>query len=118
MKRKREVLLIPIFFVIVLIIIGVSYFMLMEGWSLVDAFYFVIMTITTVGYGDLVPTHDTSKIVTAIFALMSIPIVLMTVSLLVENYFEGQINRMEERLKEVIAKEKQIEQEIEAETKG
>ena len=34
---------------------------------MVDALYFVIVTITTVGYGDLVPLTDKAKIFTVFF---------------------------------------------------
>jgi len=33
----------------------------------VDALYFVTVTLTTVGYGDLLPTTDSSKLVTCVF---------------------------------------------------
>ena len=42
-------------------------FGLWEEWSMVDALYFVIVTITTVGYGDLVPLTDKAKIFTVFF---------------------------------------------------
>jgi potassium channel subfamily K len=40
---------------------------LWEALSMVDALYFVIVTITTVGYGDLVPLTDKAKIFTVFF---------------------------------------------------
>lgn len=46
---------------------GVVYYMQMEDWSFVDALYFVTVTLTTVGYGDLLPTTDSSKLVTCGF---------------------------------------------------
>ena len=33
-----------------------------EGWSWVDAFYFAMASLTTVGYGDLVAKHELTKI--------------------------------------------------------
>ena len=32
-----------------------------EGWSIADAIYFCMVTVSTVGYGDLVPTKTGTK---------------------------------------------------------
>jgi len=58
------------------LILGAIIFSFLEGWSVVDAFYFVTMTATTVGYGDFVPTHEWSKAVTVIYSLSIVPFVL------------------------------------------
>lgn len=54
---------------------GVIAMMLLEDWTAYDAVYFVIVTLTTVGYGDLYPTTDKSKIFVIGYALVSICIV-------------------------------------------
>ena len=36
---------------------GTNFYTLEEGWSIVDAFYFSVTTLTTVGLGDLAPTR-------------------------------------------------------------
>lgn len=43
-----------------------------EGWSVVDALYFSVMTMSTIGYGDLVPTTPISKIFTIIFTFLGV----------------------------------------------
>ena len=37
----------------------------MEGWSVLDSIYFCVTTVATVGYGDVVPSRDASKLFTA-----------------------------------------------------
>ena len=54
-----------------------------EGWSIVDSAYFCIMTMSTIGYGDLVPTSDVSKIFTIIYAVLSIGVFVAVMSKLV-----------------------------------
>ena len=52
-----------------LIIIGTLFYSLFEGWSYFDSLYFTVMTLTTVGYGDMVPTTPESKLFTIFFVL-------------------------------------------------
>lgn len=52
-----------------LLIGGTSFYATFEDWSLVDSLYFSVMTLTTVGYGDLAPTTDVSKIFTTVYVL-------------------------------------------------
>lgn len=53
-------------------IIGVAFYHLVEGFSVVNSFYFTAMTLTTVGYGDIAPHSDAGKIFTSIFAFIGV----------------------------------------------
>ena len=55
----------------------------MEGWSIIDSMYFSVMTMSTIGYGDLVPTTILSKVFTIMFALLGIGVFVAVVSKLV-----------------------------------
>lgn len=57
-----------IFFIVM--IIGTLGFMILEGFSLSDALYFGIVTIATVGYGDIHPATQAGKIL-AIFLIIT-----------------------------------------------
>lgn len=50
--------------------VGIIYYTQQEEWTFVNALYFVTVTLTTVGYGDLVPTTDGAKIFTCCFVLV------------------------------------------------
>ncbi len=46
----------------------------LEGWSLVDALYFSVVTLATVGFGDLHPTTEIGKLFTVGYILFGIGI--------------------------------------------
>ena len=45
------------------LVAGTVVFMLVENRSFIDAFYYIIVTMATVGYGDIVPTTPAGKII-------------------------------------------------------
>jgi hypothetical protein len=49
----------------------------LEGWSWLDSIYFVVITLATVGYGDLHPTQPITKLFTIFYVINGI-IVLLT----------------------------------------
>ena len=57
---------------ILLLIGGAAFFNQVQGWPLLDSLYFCVMTISTIGYGDLTPTMPISKIFTMAYAVLGI----------------------------------------------
>lgn len=51
---------------------GTVAYRLLEDWSWVDALYFSVITLTTVGYGDLSPSTDASKLFTVVYVISGI----------------------------------------------
>ena len=47
----------------------------LEGWSWVDSLYFSVVAVTTVGFGDLSPSTDPSKLFTVGYILVGIGII-------------------------------------------
>lgn len=58
--------------VIVVLGIGTVVYRSLEDWSWVDSLYFSIVTLTTVGYGDLAPTTDASKLFTVAYLAVGV----------------------------------------------
>lgn len=53
-------------------LIGVVGLIVIESYTLLDAFYFIIVTISTVGYGDLIPLTPLGKILVMIIILSGV----------------------------------------------
>src|ERR687897_2106272 len=64
----------------VAIISGTGFYSLVEGLRLVDALYFSVVTLTTVGYGDFAPETDVGKLFTAVYVLVGVGILLAFVT--------------------------------------
>ncbi len=60
----------------VLLIIGSGtvFFRHVEGWSWLDSYFFTVVTLSTVGYGNLVPVTAAGKIGTTVFILLGLGI--------------------------------------------
>ncbi|MEA1902244.1 MAG: potassium channel family protein [Actinomycetota bacterium] len=55
--------------------VGTVVYHYIEGWSWVDALYFSTVAVTTVGFGDLAPSTDGSKLFTVVYILSGIAII-------------------------------------------
>jgi len=54
---------------------GTVAYRLLEDWGWVDSFYFSVITLTTVGYGDLSPSTPASKLFTVVYVVTGISLV-------------------------------------------
>lgn len=88
---SRVVLLIVV--VVFIITAGAFIFLQFEDWTVVEAFYFATVTLTTVGYGDITPTTEASRVVTIIYSLLTIPLFFLMIGLFGEVVFTKYIDR-------------------------
>jgi hypothetical protein len=57
------------------LLLGTVVYHILEDWSWVDSLYFSTVAVTTVGFGDLTPTSDASKLFTVLYIFSGITIV-------------------------------------------
>lgn len=68
------------FLLLVAVVIGTFVFRFFEGWSWLDAAYFSVVSLTTVGDANLAPTVAVTKIFAMIFSLAGIGLMLAFIS--------------------------------------
>ncbi|WP_298555173.1 potassium channel protein [uncultured Algibacter sp.] len=73
-----------ILLLVIIMMIGVTGYVMISGYSLVDAFYMTVITMSTVGFGEVYPLDDESKIFTIFLILASVVIVGYALSIITE----------------------------------
>lgn len=58
---------------------GTVIFRTLEDWTWIESFYFTVVTTTTVGYGDLHPTTDESRLVASFFVLIGVAVLVTAI---------------------------------------
>jgi voltage-gated potassium channel len=67
---------------------------LLEGWPWLDAFYMVLITLTTVGFGEVHPLSEAGRIFTAGLLVIGVGTVAYGVSTIAEDLVAGTVGRM------------------------
>jgi voltage-gated potassium channel len=74
-----------------LIAAGVAGFMIIEGWSFLDALYMTVTTITTVGFREVNPLSTGGRIFTIILIILGVGVLFYTLTSLVRFFVEGEL---------------------------
>ena len=80
-------LYIAVISLIVIFLIGTLYFRFFSNYSWVDAFYFTVITATTVGFNEVHPLTEAEKIFTTGLILASIFVLGFAITVITENIF-------------------------------
>ncbi len=86
---------------------GTMGYWLVEGWNILDSFYQTVITLSTVGFGEVHPLSDAGKLLTVGLIIGSIGIVTYAATLIGRIIVEGEVQqifqtrRMEKTLKDM-----------------
>lgn len=73
------------------ILLGIAGYMLIEGYAIVDAFYMVIITISTVGYTEVQPLSSTGQIFSALYIIINIGLFAYLLAVFSNYVIQGEI---------------------------
>jgi voltage-gated potassium channel len=83
-----------------------------EGWNLLNSFYFVVATITTIGYGDFVPSTSIGKVFTMFYSFFGVGIALYIFSTVNSAIFKKHVGEQVSQIKRDVKKEQEIKEEV------
>lgn len=64
--------------------VGCVFYHIVEKLSWVDALYFTVITLATVGYGDITPKTELGKLFTVLYVLLGVGIIATFANLMIK----------------------------------
>ncbi|MFN2106846.1 MAG: potassium channel family protein [Candidatus Promineifilaceae bacterium] len=77
----------------ILLAIGSAFYKTVEGWGWLDSLYFCVVTLATVGYGDLTPTTAVGKAFAIVYILLGLGILATFASMLAKERLDMMTER-------------------------
>jgi voltage-gated potassium channel len=68
-----------------------GYLVIEDGWTVLDAFYMTVITITTVGYREVHPLNPAGQIFTSFLVVTGLGVLLYTLTRIGHAVFEGEL---------------------------
>ena len=77
--------------------VGTVFYSIVEDWTVIQALYFTVITLTTVGYGDLHPTTEFSRVFTIFFVLAGVSIILGFLNFIIGRTVKDKVAKREQK---------------------
>jgi len=78
----------------VVFVVGLSVFMFVEGWSFIESFYMMVITLSTVGFGEIHPLSDRARLLTAMIIICGVGNFAYIVSSFSRMLVDGHLNKL------------------------
>ncbi|SLN13720.1 voltage-gated potassium channel [Roseovarius gaetbuli] len=98
MQRAKALTLVAM--LVLIIAGGTAFFHAVEGWSWLDSYFFTVVTLSTVGYGNLVPATALGKIGTTVFIMIGLGIF----AVIIQQFGSFAVKKREEHTEWLIAR--------------
>jgi len=92
-------LFMPIAMLMLTILVGSFGYMLIEGYTFLEALYMAVITISTVGFSELRPLSETGRIFTIVLILVNLGLFTYFVTLVTRFFSDGEFIKMYKLLK-------------------
>ncbi|MGD8243414.1 MAG: potassium channel protein [Desulfobacterales bacterium] len=87
-------LIISLTLAFIILVIGTFGYMVVEGWSFMDALYMTVITVSTVGFGEVRQVDQVGRIFTIVIVLTGVGFSVYVAGAVVQFMVEGQIRRI------------------------
>ena len=98
-RSVRRVLAYNFLMVFVYYGLGMLTFPFLEGWTATQSAYFITVTFTTVGYGDLMPATDAGVFFCSVYILLGLAVIIISLEVAI-TILEGQQAKLLDKLNE------------------
>src|SRR5574341_1261827 len=93
-RHSPRQLIVPLALIAGVMLLGTVGYTLVEGWSLQDALWMTVITMTTIGYGEVNPLSSAGRWFTIGLIFLSISVAGYAIARLTTFVVEGELNRM------------------------
>jgi voltage-gated potassium channel len=76
-----------------LVLVGTIFYWQLEDWTVIEALYFSVLTLTTVGFGDLTPTSEGTQIFTIAYVLIGLGVFVALLTSVAEQFLRQRAER-------------------------
>ena len=84
-------LIIVVLLAVFLVGLGTAGYIIIEGWTILDSLYMTVITLSTIGYGEVNPVSQVGRIFTLILIVMGVGFFLYVIGNVVQFLVEGRI---------------------------
>ena len=77
--------IIAISIAVIYILIGAVLYIQWEDWTYLEAFYFLFVSVSTIGFGDVLPAHPRYFLATSIYVLVGLSLVAMVINVIMDS---------------------------------